>query len=218
VTMMDHWLGVFIRRLRRLRLERNTAIVVLSDHGLLLGDRGWTGKIPNELHPELAQVPFILVHPEARGAGSVSQHFATTSDVGPTLLSLAGLPVPPWMEGLDLSPLFDGAEPAEQRRFHYGGYFNRFYLRTDDWALLGDAGGVELELYDLTLDRYERKDVAQRHRDVREGLYAQLLDVVGGPLPRYELDLNELRAIPYGTQPFRIEPTLGRQAASAPSA
>ena len=57
--MTDHWLGHFLDRFHELGLHKNTVIVLLSDHGYLLGERGYTGKVPSQLHPELAQVPFI---------------------------------------------------------------------------------------------------------------------------------------------------------------
>ena len=59
VTMMDHWFGHFMDRFHELGLQKNTVIVLLSDHGYLLGERGFTGKVPSQLHPELAQVPFV---------------------------------------------------------------------------------------------------------------------------------------------------------------
>jgi len=187
VTLVDHWLGRFMERLRELDLERNTAIVLLSDHGLLLGDRGWTGKIPAELHPEMAQIPFIIVHPDNKAAGVTSPYFASTHDVAPTLLSLAGLDLPGHIEGTDLSPLLDGDAPAEARPFQYGGYFNRFYVRTDDWALFGDNQGNERELYDLTLDRYERHNVVQRHGRRSDDFFELVKETTGGPLPLYLL-------------------------------
>ena len=61
--MMDHWLGHFMERFYDLGLQKNTVIVLLSDHGYLLGERGYTGKVPSQLHPELAQVPFVIVPP-----------------------------------------------------------------------------------------------------------------------------------------------------------
>ena len=90
VTMTDRWLGHFMDRFYELGLDENTVIVLLSDHGYLLGERGYTGKVPSQLHPELAQVPLILVTPEDKAAGEVSQFFASTHDVGPTVLSMLG--------------------------------------------------------------------------------------------------------------------------------
>jgi arylsulfatase A-like enzyme len=186
VTMTDRWLGTFLDRFYELGLDENTVIVLLSDHGYLLGDRGYTGKVPSQMHPELAQVPFIIVHPERKAAGEVSAYFASTHDVGPTLLSLVGLEPPRWMEGVDLSPLLDGERPKERRELHYGGMYNRFYIRTDDWVLIGDNRGEERHMYDLRLDPHEFQNVIAQYPKLNEELYRTVLDVAGGPLPYYE--------------------------------
>ena len=186
VTMTDHWLGRFLERFREKELHENTVILLLSDHGYLLGERGLTGKVPSQLHPELAQVPFIVAHPDGRAAGEVSSHFASTHDVGPTLLSLAGVDRPRWMEGMDLSPLMDGDQPAGRRPFHYGGMFNRFYIRTDEWLLIGDNRGEERTMYDLKRDPHEFFDVVKENPKLSEELYQQVLESAGGPLPYYE--------------------------------
>jgi arylsulfatase A-like enzyme len=186
VTMTDAWLGHFIERFYALGLDRNTVILLLSDHGYLLGERGYTGKVPSQLHPELAQVPFVIVHPDDRAAGRTTAYFASTHDVGPTLLSMVGLERPSWMEGVDLSPVLDGRTPTQRRDFHYGGMYNRFFIRTDDWVLIGDNRGQERRMYNLRSDPHEFFDVLKEHPDVNEELYRTVLDAAGGPLPYYE--------------------------------
>jgi arylsulfatase A-like enzyme len=185
LTITDKWLGSFLEQLREKGLHENTAIVLLSDHGILLGDRGWTGKIAQELHPELIQVPCVIVHPAGRGAGEVSPWFASTHDIGPTLLSMAGVSVPRDMDGVDLSPLFDGGAPGD-RPFAYGGYFNHFFVRTDHWSYVADNHGDNRELYDLTLDPAELHDVADDNPDVHEELHARLVETIGGLPPYFE--------------------------------
>ena len=69
VTMTDDWMGRFVDRLHDLRLERDTVIALVGDHGILLGEHGWTGKISTALYPALTRVPLILVHPHRRRAG-----------------------------------------------------------------------------------------------------------------------------------------------------
>jgi arylsulfatase A-like enzyme len=186
VTMTDRWLGHFLERFYKMGLHENTVIILLSDHGYLLGERGYTGKVPSQLHPELAQVPFIIVHPERKAAGEVSQYFASTHDVGPTLLSMVGIERPKWIQGTDLSPLLDGKEPPERREFHYGGMYNRFYIRTDDWVLIGDNRGQERHMYDLRIDPHEFTNVVEKNTRVNEELYRTVLEAAGGPLPYYE--------------------------------
>jgi arylsulfatase A-like enzyme len=186
VTQTDRWLGHFMQRFYELGLDENTVILLLSDHGYLLGERGYTGKVPSQLHPELAQVPFVITLPDRRAAGNTSSYFASTHDVGPTLLSLVGLRPPGWMEGVDLSPALEGVEPTQRRAFHYGGMYNRFFIRTDEWVLIGDNQGNERTLYDLRADPHEFFDVVDRHPQVSAELYRTILDAAGGPLPYYE--------------------------------
>ena len=186
VTQTDHWLGRFMDRFYASGLADNTVILFLSDHGYLLGERGYTGKVPSQLHPELAQVPFVIVHPDGRAAGETSSYFTSTHDVGPTLLSMVGIDPPSWMEGADLSPALDGRQPRQRRDFHYGGMYNRFFIRTDDWVLIGDNQGNERTLYDLRTDPHEFNDLLHRHPGVSAELYSTVLDAAGGPLPYYD--------------------------------
>jgi arylsulfatase A-like enzyme len=190
VTMTDRWLGTFLDRFDELGLGDNTAIVLLADHGVLLGERGWVGKIPGELHPEMAQVPFLVVHPGGKRAGESSEYFASTHDVAPTVLSLLGIDPPDWMDGADLSPLLADEQPREARPFHYGGMYNRYFVRTDQWVLLGDNLGGNRQLFDLTLDPGEFDNVAEASRANRrlaEELYQQVIEATGGqPLPYYD--------------------------------
>ena len=92
--MTDWWLGNLIDRLHELNLERETVIALVADHGISLGEHGWTGKVQTALYPVLTRVPLILVHPEHRRAGQASDWFASTHDLAPTLLSMAGVRPP----------------------------------------------------------------------------------------------------------------------------
>ena len=212
VTMTDRWLGTFLDRFDELGLADNTAIVLLADHGVLLGERGWVGKIPGELHPEMAQVPFAIVHPAGKRAGETSEHFASTHDVAPTVLALLGVDRPQWMEGQDLSLLLDpdGEQPAA-REFHYGGMYNRYFIRTDQWVLLGDNLGGNRQLFDLTLDPGEFRNVAEANRANRrlaEELYQQVIEATGGkPLPYYEDEVLERQLAEARERSGFVDPT-----------
>ncbi|MDP9135987.1 MAG: hypothetical protein M3N56_14305, partial [Actinomycetota bacterium] len=76
------------------------------------------------------------------------------------------------------------------RPFHYGGMYNRYFVRTDQWVLLGDTLGGNRQLFDLTLDPGEWRDVAtasRANRRVAEELYQQVIEATGGgPLPYYD--------------------------------
>ena len=64
--------------------------------------------------------------------------------------------------------------------------YNRFFIRTDDWVLIGDNRGNERTLYDLRADPHEFFDIVRKNPKVSEELYSTVLDAAGGPLPYYE--------------------------------
>ena len=183
VTMTDRWLGVLLARLRELALEQDTVIALVGDHGHLFGEYGWTGKISSILHPPLTHVPLIIVDPRA-GPGK-SNYLAQTHDVGPTLLSLAGVDAPEGMDGVDLSPLLRGQKPREWRKFAYGGYANWHYARAHDWAYVANNFGRGRRLYDLERDEREEKDIAHRHRKRVDTIEAAIRRRAGKRFPVY---------------------------------
>lgn len=184
VTETDYWLGAFLDRLHDLSLERDTMFVLVGDHGVFLGEHGYTGKSSERLHPELVHVPMIVVDPKRRRAGTSTGYYATTSDIAPTVLSMAGVEAPGGMNGADLSPLFSGDQPP-RRDYAYGGYKNSFFLRTERWAMSGLNQPAEFQLYDLRDDPGELRSVAATQPRKARQLYEIVRREAGGDLPYY---------------------------------
>lgn len=185
VTMTDRWLGVLLERLTDLGLERDTVIVLVADHGIFLGERGWTGKISIALHPELTHVPMVVVDPERRRAGKSTPYRASPHDIGPTVLSMAGVAPPPGMDGVDLSVLLAGVQPPA-RPDAYGGYANCHYLRNDSWTFFADNRMRRPHLFDRSTDKAETRDVAARNPGVVRELHARVVERAGGRLPYFD--------------------------------
>jgi arylsulfatase A-like enzyme len=184
VTMTDHWLEALLDRLSRLGLMDDTIVVLMSDHGIQLGDRGWTGKISTALHPELIQVPFVIVHPARLRAGESTSYYASPHDLARTLLTMAGVRTPDYMQGVDLSVLFAGGEPPE-RDAAYGGYGDSHFFRSDRWAYMSDNAGERPKLFDLSVDPGETADLAFEQPELVEALRAEVEERAGGPLQSY---------------------------------
>jgi arylsulfatase A-like enzyme len=184
VTLVDVWLGRFLDRLENLGLAQNTLLILVSDHGVLLGERGWVGKRYSEMHEELTHVPMVMRHPSGTGRGRASNYYASTHDVGPTVLSVLGVHRPRGMNGADLSPVFRGRAPRKTRTYRTSAYNTYVSAADDRWLLIAGNHREELRLYDRRRDRYERRNIAHRHpRKVRE-LWGRILDDAGGRLPR----------------------------------
>jgi arylsulfatase A-like enzyme len=184
VTMTDWYLGKLLDRLHDHNLERETVIALVADHGIILGEHGWTGKIQTALYPVLTRVPMIFVHPDHRRAGQASDWFASTHDVAPTLLSMAGVKRPERMTGVDLSRPFEGKKLPE-RDFAYGGYSDSFYIRSRDWLLWGFNKPGNFKLFNLRRDPGMEHNVAASHPEMISRLYWAMRNRAGGRLPWY---------------------------------
>ena len=104
-------------RLRLAATNDNTVVVVWSDHGWHLGEKGVTGK--NTLWERSTRVPLIFAGPGIT-RGARSQRPVELLDLYPTLLDLSGLPAQPELEGHSLRPLLHESEcEACVARDHY---------------------------------------------------------------------------------------------------
>jgi arylsulfatase A-like enzyme len=184
VSLVDAWLGRFLDRLADLALADNTLVVLVSDHGVLLGEYGWVGKRYSEIHTELSHVPMLIRHPEGKAKGRASRYWASTHDIGPTVLSVLGYEAPRHMNGADLSPLLDGRAPSKRRSYSTAAYNDHVAARDANWLLISDNQGVDKRLYSL---RNERVDVAARHPQHVRRLWGYIKRDAGSRgLPRFK--------------------------------
>jgi len=98
---LDWNLGRLLRALDEAGVADDTIVVFTSDHGEMFGAQGRRAK--NIFYDEAARVPFLVRWPRAIPAGRVADACLGTPDLMPTLLGLAGLPVPRAVEGMDIS-------------------------------------------------------------------------------------------------------------------
>lgn len=186
VTLVDRWLGRFMEKAEDLGMRENTMFILLSDHGVGLGEHGFTGKVSSELYPELVDIPFMIRDPEGRRAGETSDYFASTHDVTPTILSALNIPPPPQSEGQDLNALLEGEEP-DQRREHFTlGYDYHVLCRDDRYAMISRNDGEEPRLFDLREDPDYSKDIAADNPDLARRMYEDYVipDSGGSPPAR----------------------------------
>jgi arylsulfatase A-like enzyme len=181
VTLVDVWLGRFLDRLENLGLAGNTLVILVSDHGVLLGEHGWIGKRFTEMHRELTHVPLIMRHPSGKGRGRTSNYLASTHDIGPTVLSELGVRRPKGMTGADLSPLFDGRAPRRKRGYRTTAYNTYVSAADGRWLLIAKGDRTDVQLY-----RGGRgPNVARRFPKQVRRLWGMVLRDAGGRLPRH---------------------------------
>ncbi|MEX2561408.1 MAG: sulfatase, partial [Pirellulales bacterium] len=186
---VDRSVGKILDVLDELRLADQTVVVYTSDHGFFLGEHGLSGKWL--MHEESIRVPLIVRDPAlpAERRGKTSDELVLNLDLAPTIVDLAGLPLPAGTDGASLRPLLAG-EQADWRQdffyehhFHYGGRIPRTEgVRTKDWKYITyfDVEPAHEELYDLAHDPIEERNLAgdpafdDRLDDMRR-LYRQYL-------------------------------------------
>ena len=110
ITGVDVQAGRIMQALKDRGFDDNTVIVFASDNGYFLGERGWAGKYL--MHEESIRAPLIIRDPrEAATRGTRRDETTLNIDIAPTIMSLAGVEVPPSVNGRDLRPLVAGDSP-----------------------------------------------------------------------------------------------------------
>jgi arylsulfatase A-like enzyme len=105
IAFVDLWIGKILAELQRTGLDRTTTVVVHADHGEAWGEhkRFFHGQ---DLTEEQLRVPLIIAIPGQEP--QVVDDDVALVDVGPTLLDVCGLPIPPTFHGRSLLPRLEG--------------------------------------------------------------------------------------------------------------
>jgi arylsulfatase A-like enzyme len=182
---VDDQIGRLVRGLRDLGLAERTLLVVTADHGEALGDEDdGTFLHGHSLYEELVHVPIVLSLPWSKGGHRIAD-VVSAVDLAPTILDLAGIPIPESFTGTSwlaarpsIDPpaaLFERLEP--QWTTHHvlapGRYgVAEWGLREGRWKLL--MKDDQVRLFDLDSDPKETKNVATDHADVARLLVGRI--------------------------------------------
>ncbi len=177
-TFMDSQIGRVLDALDARGEAANTVVVLWSDNGWHLGEKGITGK--NTLWDRSTRVPLIFAGPGVKSGGRCLQP-AELLDIYPTLVELCRLPARSGLEGHSLMPQL--RRPETRRRWPAITTHNvgNHAVRTDHWRYIRYADGSE-ELYDMIADPNEWTNLAadpKRRRVIKE--LAQWLPTVNLP-------------------------------------
>ncbi|MCC7042407.1 MAG: sulfatase [Acidobacteria bacterium] len=156
ISFADHMVGLVLDALEASDEADNTIVVLFSDHGYHLGEKGITGK--NTLWERSTRVPLIFAGPGITRGAKVAEP-AELLDMYPTLALLAGLPTPEGLEGHSLVPqLRNPSTPRDAPAITTQGPGNHG-IRDRRYRYIRYADGSE-ELYDLQRDPNEWTNLA----------------------------------------------------------
>jgi choline-sulfatase len=175
VTAADAAAGKLIAVLRAAKLYDDALIVIASDHGQSLGAHG------EETHgvflyDETIHVPLLLKFPQNQNAGKRVTARARLVDVAPTILEIAGVPIPSQMQGQSLLRI--AKANADQPVYS----ISNFPQQAFGWSALESwrAGrylyirAPKPELYDLSADPGATRNLAQTSKATLQTLAGQL--------------------------------------------
>ena len=164
-SFTDAQIGRVLEALKKSGREEDTIVVVWSDHGWHLGEKGITGK--NTLWERSTRVPLVFAGPKVAAGARCSQP-AELLDIYPTLVELCGLDVPHAsgeagtsaapLEGLSLAPQLRDAGTKRERPAITSHNQGNHAVRSEHWRYIRYADGSE-ELYDHRADPNEWRNL-----------------------------------------------------------
>lgn len=184
VTYADHVFGEALSALDSAGLARETIVVLMSDHGEMLGEHNMLGKM-NSLYEDVLRFPLFVRIPGEGARGVRRAQLVEMIDLAPTFFALTGVPV---IHGLPGRSLVEAIRDANHVHRHevFSMTQKARMVRDSRWKLSVYADG-DGELYDLECDPQEASNLYgdSAFEEERHRLEARLLRhwVEHGPCP-----------------------------------
>lgn len=177
VRGIDDNLGRLFAYLEKTGQMDNTVIIYTSDQGMMLGEHDYIDK--RWMYEESMRMPFLVRYPRMIKPGTRTDEIINNTDFAPTILELAGLKAPGYMQGRSFVPLLRGKTPADWPKSTYYRYWMHmahhdnpahFGVRTKEYKLIffyglnykkGGHKPTEAgwELYDMKNDPHEMNNL-----------------------------------------------------------
>ncbi len=215
ITMVDTWLGYLLTMVENMGLMENTVIIFTSDHGFYFGEHGGLfGKLTfgkgadgflhdhsdpashwvfSPLYEEITLIPLLVYVPgsEPGNYGGMT----SAIDVMPTVLDIAGRPMPEWVDGTSLLPRVhdsnmagrdfavttvpfanpgDPVRSVDSIRRRLGSALVTT-VTVDEWSLLYCEDPGLSQLYHLPSDPSQQHDVISSNGDVARDVHQHLV-------------------------------------------
>jgi arylsulfatase A-like enzyme len=168
VAYADVCISHVINRLDELGIAGETLLILGADHGEELDDHGcWFDH--HGLYETNVRVPMLCRYPKRLPAGRAVPGLVSLVDLAPTVLELAGMPIPAGILGRSMAPLWSTPTETGTRDAVYltecTWMRKRGWRTADGWKLIRALepdiyGKPEVELYHLPTDPGEQRNLA----------------------------------------------------------
>ena len=183
ITHMDRGIGSILDLLDELELTQKTLVIFVSDNGPTYDRLGGSDSeffesagpfrgFKGSLYEGGIRVPMVARWPNKIAPGSNSDHISAFWDWLPTLCDVAGAEIPEQVDGVSFLPTLTGSGEQEQHEYLYWefpSYGHQQAVRWGSWKGVRQQmskGNLALELYNLSKDMGEQKNVAVDHPEV----------------------------------------------------
>ena len=168
LAAIDESLGTVLTTLEELGELDNTVVIYSSDNGYFMGEHTFLDK--RLAYESSMRVPMLIRYPKLIKKNSKVKEQCLNIDLAPTILSLAGITVPNYMQGESMVNLLNGKKDKDWRKailFEY--YLDTYWpyagptqiaVRTDRYKLVDSFLDNDIdELYDLKKDPGEMENL-----------------------------------------------------------
>jgi arylsulfatase A-like enzyme len=179
ISRLDRDVGRVMERLKQHGLDRNTLVLFSSDNGPheeggnkaeFFQSSGPLRGIKRALYEGGIRVPLIARWPGRVPSMAVSAHVGSFADVMPTAAELLGVPMPAKTDGISFYQVLTGHAIGQKTHpYLYWEFYEKGSaqaVRMGQWKGVAQPFGGEIELYDLTSDIGETRNVAAEHPDI----------------------------------------------------
>lgn len=115
ISQMDYYLDRLFKKIKTLGLEKNTIVILTSDHGEEFGERGLWGAHGYSVYDELLHVPLLIKIPNATTQATQVDFLTGLIDIPPTILGLLGIESQTNFDGINLTRLFTNKKVNSER-------------------------------------------------------------------------------------------------------
>lgn len=200
IEYIDSEIGRLLKALSSSGDDGQTLIVFTADHGDEAGYNGLYDKNRRVSSEAVTHVPLIMRPPTGllkRGlAGTTIDAPIELIDIFPTACAMAGVPIPPGVEGRNLAPALTGRDSFDQQRPVFCEDYWKRMVKKDGWKLVFDmTTESECLLYNMADDprqlrnHYAQPQHARRRIELKRNLLSFLSQRIFGSYTEFDRDL-----------------------------
>ena len=178
ISYTDHHIGQVIDRLEKMQLLNNTILVITADHGEQFMTHGRL--MHNGAWMDVAHVPLIIYHPKNQKGKNITS-ISGLIDLTPIILDLFDIEYG-GLEGESLETICEKNREIDYYCSHWCGLSDNeqqcehMSYRTRDMSLVTDTDFSLINLYNISDDYFETKDLSKTEKKLTEDMHETTLN------------------------------------------